>query len=130
MQSISTPRNGILLLILISCVKLRTELFWKVSCIELISFYFNKFKTSNLIISNNSSPSTELLDRINIIYMFKCPLGDCVSNENNIYVGLTTTTLSRQFTMHLNDSSSIALHIKIHSILKSKFKKILVKTPL
>ena len=26
--SINTPRNGILLLILISCVKLRTELFW------------------------------------------------------------------------------------------------------
>ena len=35
--SISTLRNVILLMILISCVKLRTELFWKVSCIGLIS---------------------------------------------------------------------------------------------
>ena len=37
-------------------------------------------------------PSTELLDRKNVVYMFKCPLGDCVSKENNMYVGLITTT--------------------------------------
>ena len=88
--------------------------------------YYNKFKTSNLIISNNSSPSTELLDRTNIAFMFKCPLRDCVSKENNTYFGLTTTTLS-MLTMHLNDSSSIALPVKIHSITKSKFRKILVE---
>ena len=89
--------------------------------------YYNKFRTSNLIISNNFSPSTELLDKTNVAYMFKCPLGDCVSKENNIYVGHTTTTLSRQLTIHLNDSRSIALHLKTHSILKSKFWKILVE---
>ena len=33
-----------------------------------------------------------------------------VSNENNTYVGLTATTLSRWFTMHLNDSSSLKKH--------------------
>ena len=38
-----------------------------------IIIYYNKFKTSNLIISNNSSSPTELLDRINVVYMFKCP---------------------------------------------------------
>ena len=59
--------------------------------------------------------------------MFKCSLGDCVSKENNAYVGLTSTTLSRRFTMHLNDSSSIAFHLKTHSIPKSKFRKILVE---
>ena len=42
-------------------------------------------------------------------------------------VGLTTTTLSRQLTMHLNVSSSIALHFKTYSIPKSKFRKILVE---
>ena len=89
--------------------------------------YYNKCKTSNLIISNNTSPSTELLDMTNVLYMFKCPLGDCVSKENNVYVGLTTTTLSRQLTMHFNDSSSIALHLKNQSIPKSKFRKILVE---
>ena len=90
--------------------------------------YYIKFKTSNLIISDNSSSSTELLDRTNIVYAFKCPLLDCVSKEeNNAYLGLTTTTLSRQLTMHLNDSSSLPLHLKTHSILKSKFWKILVE---
>ena len=59
--------------------------------------------------------------------MFKYPLGDCVSSENNTYVGLSTKTLSRPLTMHLNDSSSIALHLKTHSIPKSKFRKILVE---
>ena len=39
----------------------------------------------------------------------------------------TTTTLSRLFTIHLNDSSSIVLHLKTHSIPKSKFRKILVE---
>ena len=59
--------------------------------------------------------------------MFKCPFGDCVSKENSAYVGLTTTNLSGRLTMHLNDSSSIALHLKTHSIPKYKFRKILVE---
>ena len=59
--------------------------------------------------------------------MFKYPLGDCVSNENNTYVGLTTTTLSRHLTVYRNDSRSIALHIKTHSIPKYKFKKFYFK---
>ena len=84
--------------------------------------YYNKFETSNLIISNNSFPFTELLDGTNVIYSFKCPLGDWVSNENNTYVGLT-----RRLTMHLNDSSSITIHLKTHSIPKSKFRKILIQ---
>ena len=62
-----------------------------------------------------------------MIYIFKCPLGDCVSIENNMYVDLTTATLSGWLTMHLNDSNSIALHLKTHSIPKSKFLKIFVE---
>ena len=56
-------------------------------------------------------------------YMFKYLLGDCISKENSACVGLTATTLSRRLTMHLKDSSSIALHLKNHSIPKSKFRK-------
>ena len=77
-----------------------------------LTIYKKKFKSSNLIISKNTSPSTELFEKTNILYMFKCPLGDCVSKENNAYVGLTTTTLSRRLTIYLNDSNSIALHLK------------------
>ena len=88
--------------------------------VELI-IYNKKFKTSNLIIPNNTSPSTGLLNRTYFVYLFKYTLGDCVSKENSAYVGLTTITLSRQLTMHLNDASSIAFHLKNHSIPKSKF---------
>ena len=74
------------------------------------------------------SPATKLLDRTNVVkYMFKCLLGDYVCKENNAYVGFISTTLSRLFTMHLNDSSSIALHLKHHSIPKSKFRKNLLE---
>ena len=83
--------------------------------------YYNKFNTSNLIFSNNSSSSTELLKRTNVIYMFKCFFRECDSSENNTHAGLTTLTLSRRLTMHLNDSRFIALHLETHSIHKSKF---------
>ena len=48
----------------------------------------------------------------NFIYQFKCPLGNCISDNNNIYVGLTSTTLSMSLTMHLPDTSSVAQHLK------------------
>ena len=35
--------------------------------------YYNKFKTSNLVIRNNSSPSIGVLQKTNVIYKFKCP---------------------------------------------------------
>ena len=39
-----------------------------------------------------------------------------ISDNNNIYVGLTSTTLSRSLTMHFSDTSSIAQHLKnIHA---------------
>ena len=86
-----------------------------------------KFKISNLIFSNNSFLSSEYLARTNVVHMFKCPWRDCVSNENNTYVGPNATTLSRRLTMHLNDCSTIDLHLKTHSIPKSKFRKIRVE---
>ena len=90
--------------------------------IKLI-IYYNKFKTSNLVIRNNSSPSFGVLQKNNVIYKFKCPLGDCISDNNNIYVGLTSTTLSRRLTMHLSDTSSIAQHLKKHSCPTTQIRK-------
>ena len=92
--------------------------------IKLI-IYYNKFKTSNLVIKNNSSPSIGVLQKTNVIYQSKCPLGDCISDNNNIYVGLTSTTLSRRLTMHLSDISSIIQHLKKHSCLTTELWKIL-----
>ena len=91
--------------------------------IKLI-MYYNKFKTSNLVIKNNSSRLIGVLRKTNVIYQFKCPLGDCISENNNIYVGLTSTTLSRRLTMHLSDTSSIAQHFKKHSCPTTELWKI------
>ena len=66
-----------------------------------------------------------MLQKTNVIYKFKCPLGDCISDNNNIYVGLTSTTLSRRLTMHLSDTSSIAQHLKKHSCPTTQLRKIL-----
>ena len=78
--------------------------------------YENNSKTSNLVINNNSSPLIRVLQKTNIIYQFKCPLGYCISENNNIYIGLTSTNLLRRLTMHHSDTSSIAQHLKnIHA---------------
>ena len=63
--------------------------------------------------------------KTNVIYEFKCPLGDCISDNNNIYVGLTSTTLSMRLTMHLSDTSSIGQHLKKHSCSATQLRKIL-----
>ena len=76
-----------------------------------------------LIIRNNSSPSIGVLQKNNVVYKFKCPLGDCMSDNNNIYVSSTSTTLSRRLTMHLSDTSSIAQHLKKHSCPTTQFTK-------
>ena len=42
---------------------------------------YNKFKTANLIISNNSSPSTELLDKTNVVYIYSNVPWETVSSK-------------------------------------------------
>ena len=54
--------------------------------------------------------------------------GDCIFENNNIYVGSTSTTLSRRYTMHLFNASSIALHLtKKHSCPTTELRKILTE---
>ena len=90
--------------------------------------YYNKFKISNLIMKNNSSPSIGVLQKTTIIYQFKCPLRYCIS-ENNIYVSLTSTTLSGRLTIHLSDTSSIAQFLKNIHAQQQNYGKFKVKTP-
>ena len=70
--------------------------------------YYNEFKTLNLVIKNNSSPSIGIWQKTNVIYQFQYPLEECISENNNIYASLTSTTQLRRFTMHLFDNCSIA----------------------
>ena len=79
-----------------------------------ISFiiYYKKFKTLNLVVNNNSFPPTKIMEKTNVIYQFKFPLGECISDNKKSmsYIGYTMTKLSRRFTLHLSDSSSICQH--------------------
>ena len=70
-------------------------------------------------------PSIGVLQKNNVIYQFEWPLGDCISDNNKIYVDLTSTTLSRRLTMHLFDISSTAKHLKKHSCPTTELRKIL-----
>ena len=93
--------------------------------IKLI-IYYNKFTASNLVINNNSSPSIGVLQKTNVINQFKCTWGDCISENNYIYVRLTLTTLSRRLTMNLSDTSSMAQNLKKRCP-KTEYRKILTE---
>ena len=67
--------------------------------LKLITYY-QSTTTSTLIMKNNQTPPPPQLQRTNLIYEYKCPIGKC-ERQNNSYIGLTTTTLSRRLTMHL-----------------------------
>ena len=84
--------------------------------------YYNKFKTPNLVIDNNSSPSTGVLQKTNVLYQFKCPLGDCIPENNNIYVNYSI----KKIRTHFSDTSFILQHLKTLR-LTTEFRKILTE---
>ena len=69
-----------------------------------LTIYYRTNTTSNLIMKNNQSPETPQLQRTNLIYEYKCNQDEC-QRLNRSYIGLTTTTLSRRLTMHLQHGS-------------------------
>ena len=65
-----------------------------------VIIYYKSNTISNRICRNNQSPEPTTLKRTNLIYEYKCTLGDCELLPLS-YIGLTTATLSRRLTMHL-----------------------------
>ena len=61
---------------------------------------------------NSPNPNSDL-QKVNVIYQYKCQKGDCELLPNSQYIGMTTTTLSRRLTMHLQSGS-----IKTHTLEK------------
>ena len=70
--------------------------------IKLVIFYRNP-TTRSLVMHNNPTRDKSLLKQSNVIYSYKCSIGDCALRENAKYIGYTTTTLSRRITMHLQN---------------------------
>ena len=58
----------------------------------------------------NNLQDVPTLKATNVVYAFKCPLGDCKLQNNARYIGQTTTTLSRRLTMHLQ-AGAISKHM-------------------
>ena len=69
--------------------------------------YNDKFKTSSLVLIIISPSWLEFWRKQMLFVGFR----DCVSEGNNIYVCLTSTTLSGRLTMHLSGTSSMAQHL-------------------
>ena len=51
--------------------------------------------------TNNPNRDKTPLKQANVVYFYKCTKGDCALLTKSGYVGLTTTSLSRRITMHL-----------------------------
>lgn len=72
-----------------------------------LKIYYKSARVSSLIMMNNLSADSSQLSSTNVVYMFKCPLGDCAHRRNANYIGHTVTTLSRRITMHLQDGAPL-----------------------
>ena len=89
--------------------------------IKLI-IYYTKFKTSNLIVKNDTNSAKIHLNQTNVVYKFICPFRGCLlKNKNNSYIGYTTTTLSRRLIYHLSENSIIKYLIIRHNNCTNQF---------
>ena len=66
-----------------------------------LNIFYNSPTTTSLVMRNNMSFDPSPLKQTNVIYHYKCTIGNCAFLPNSGYVGYTTTTLSRRLTMHL-----------------------------
>ena len=74
--------------------------------IQLI-IYYQSSKTRNLIMRNNITPKVRDMAKTNLIYQFDCNEGECahLTTRNKSYTGLTTCTLSRRLSLHLQNGA-------------------------
>ena len=73
--------------------------------IKLIIYYRTR-RASNLVMKNNEHQEGKL-KATNVIYAFKCTYGDCEPRPNAMYIGHTTTSLSRRLTCHLQSGAPL-----------------------
>ena len=65
--------------------------------------YYKSTKTRDLIMKNNLTPKLRELARTNLVYDFTCSIDACthLPIRERRYSGLTTCTLSRRLSLHL-----------------------------
>ena len=72
-----------------------------------VVIYYKSIKTSNLVMKNNQSPKLRELARTCLIYDFTCQTGECkhLQQQKVRYSGLTTCTLSKRLTFHIQNGA-------------------------
>ena len=73
--------------------------------LQVVIYYRNK-RTSNLVMKNNTHEGGKL-KATNVVYAFKCTYGDCEPRPDAVYIGHTTTSLSRRLTCHLQSGAPL-----------------------
>ena len=93
--------------------------------IKLIIYYKNK-KTSSLVM-RNSPYNDSMLQSTDVVYQFKCKTEGCALLDN-CYIGMTTTTVSRRITMHLQNGGIKDHFIGSHPLIpRANWRHILVE---
>lgn len=78
-----------------------------------LNIYYQSPRTSSLLLRNNMAKDNSPLKQTNVIYHFKCVTEDCALLPNSGYIGMTTTSLSRRLTMHLQSGGPLT-HMEKH----------------
>ena len=65
---------------------------------------------------NSCLPPTNPLQEVNVVYQHTCTVGDC-SHLNSKYIGVTSTTLSKRITAHLQDGAIRRHYMNEHGII-------------
>ena len=69
-----------------------------------LTIYYKSSQVSQFLSRNNSQPEKPDIQKTNLIYEYKCNIGEC-EHQLNSYIGSTVTTLSRRLTMHLSNGA-------------------------
>ena len=75
--------------------------------------YYKSAKIPAIVTKNNQSPPAPLLQQSDLVYEYTCKRDGCERLQNS-YIGVTTTTLSRRLTMHLQQGSIKIHHNSVH----------------
>ena len=71
-----------------------------------VVIYYKTRLASNLVMKNNEHEQGKL-KATNVTYAFKCTYGDCEPRPDALYIGHTTTSLSRRLTCHLQSGAPL-----------------------
>ena len=98
-----------------------------------LNIYYQNSKSSSLLLKNNMASDPSTLKQTNVVYHYKCTLGDCALLPCSAYIGNTTTSLTRRITMHLQQGGPLTHTRQYHDEnltrqLMTQNTKILTKT--